>query len=206
MQGRITGYQRQDKWHSPPAPFEPRVYRTVAAMVAITLSVAFMVQGCRGRLEFSSPSSGAGRPVASGFFQSNYLSASAPGYSSFWPASIAGSLNSGPLTPDSKAAIRSAASPTIDDLLIEALILAAIEGEGCKAAGGLAAAPLYFTKMIVTAYCPLKCCCGNHADSITASGHKIEPGRGEKFAAAPAGYPFGTMFEIPGYGRAECLD
>ena len=60
--------------------------------------------------------------------------------------------------------------------------------------------------MIVTAYCPLKCCCGRHADSVTASGHRIQPGQGERFAAAPRQYPFGTTFDIPGYGAAECLD
>ncbi len=56
----------------------------------------------------------------------------------------------------------------------------------------------------VSAYCPLACCCGDFADGITASGHVIQPG--DKFVAAPAKYPFGTLMAIPGYGVVPVLD
>ena len=36
------------------------------------------------------------------------------------------------------------------------------------------------------------------------SGHVIQPG--DKFVAAPASIPFGTMIAIPGYGRVPVLD
>ena len=58
--------------------------------------------------------------------------------------------------------------------------------------------------MRVTAYCAAKCCCGKYADGVTASGHKIRPG--DKFCAAPKSIPFGTMIDIPGYGRVPVLD
>jgi len=56
----------------------------------------------------------------------------------------------------------------------------------------------------VTAYCPCEKCCGDSADGITASGHRIRPG--DKLAAADGRYPFGTMIEVPGYGRVPILD
>ncbi len=56
----------------------------------------------------------------------------------------------------------------------------------------------------VSAYCPCSLCCGIYADGITASGHVIQPG--DKFVAAPKHIPFGTMIDIPGYGRVPVLD
>ncbi len=56
----------------------------------------------------------------------------------------------------------------------------------------------------VSAYCPCEKCCGVYADGITASGHKIKTG--DKFVAAPPEYPFGTMMDIPGYGKVPVLD
>jgi len=55
----------------------------------------------------------------------------------------------------------------------------------------------------VTAYCPCKICCGK-TDGITASGHKIRPG--DRFAAADRTIPFGTILDIPGYGKVPVLD
>ncbi len=52
-------------------------------------------------------------------------------------------------------------------------------------------------QMRVTAYCPCSECCGQYADGITASGHKIQPG--ETFVAADKRYSFGTEIVIPGY-------
>jgi len=49
----------------------------------------------------------------------------------------------------------------------------------------------------ITAYCPGSCCCGQYADGITASGHKIKPG--DVFVAAPKRMPFETLLIIPGY-------
>ena len=56
----------------------------------------------------------------------------------------------------------------------------------------------------VSAYCPCSKCCGKWSDGITASGHVIKTG--DKFVAAPPGYSFGTVIEIPGYGKVPVLD
>jgi len=56
----------------------------------------------------------------------------------------------------------------------------------------------------VTAFCSGSCCCGKWADGYTASGHKIEIG--DKFCATPPEIPFGTILDIPGYGRVPVLD
>lgn len=56
----------------------------------------------------------------------------------------------------------------------------------------------------VSAYCPCSKCCGKYADGVTASGHKIK--KGDKFCAAPKNIPFGTILEIPGYGKVPVLD
>lgn len=58
--------------------------------------------------------------------------------------------------------------------------------------------------MNVSAYCPCAECCGKWADGVTASGHKIQPG--DKFVAADKRYPFGTIMNVPGYGRVPVLD
>lgn len=58
--------------------------------------------------------------------------------------------------------------------------------------------------MTVTAYCKGPCCCGKYADGITASGHKIKPG--DKLCAAGKSIPFGTVIDVPGYGRARVED
>jgi len=57
-------------------------------------------------------------------------------------------------------------------------------------------------EMNVTAYCPCEQCCGEWADGITASG---KPAEG-KLIAAPRKYAFGTVMEVPGYGRAVVED
>ena len=63
----------------------------------------------------------------------------------------------------------------------------------------------YTTQLFrVTGFCQGKCCCGKWSDGITASGHIIKTG--DKFVAAPPGYSFGTMVEIPGYGKVPVLD
>jgi len=56
----------------------------------------------------------------------------------------------------------------------------------------------------VSAYCPCEKCCKRFADGITASGHKIQPG--DKFVAAPPEIPFGTLIDIPDYGKVPVLD
>ncbi len=58
-------------------------------------------------------------------------------------------------------------------------------------------------RMRVTAYCPCSKCCGQYADGITASGHKIQPG--DAFAAADRRYPFGTEMIVPGYNDSETV-
>ena len=63
-------------------------------------------------------------------------------------------------------------------------------------------------RMLVTAYCPCKVCCGPNAAGITASGRPVSANAG-RFVAADRAVPFGTMLVIPGYnaGRpVEVLD
>ena len=64
----------------------------------------------------------------------------------------------------------------------------------------------------VTGYCQCEKCCGiwatkgvnSRGQRVTASGHVIQPG--DKFIAAPPGIPFGTVLDVPGYGRAAVED
>lgn len=58
----------------------------------------------------------------------------------------------------------------------------------------------------VTAYCQNECCCSGSADGITASGHRITAKDYGTTAAGPREYPFGTRFEIQGYGVVTCRD
>lgn len=60
-------------------------------------------------------------------------------------------------------------------------------------------------RMRVTAYCPCSLCCGPSACGITASGQPVTA-NGGRFCAADRRYPFGTMMDIPGYGRVPVLD
>ena len=53
----------------------------------------------------------------------------------------------------------------------------------------------------VTAYCPCSKCCGQFADGVTASGHKIKAG--DAFVASPKSLPFGTMVTVPGYNGGQ---
>ena len=59
--------------------------------------------------------------------------------------------------------------------------------------------PSYTMRMLVTAYCPCRRCCGRHADGRTASGRRVTA-NGSKFVAADTRLlPFGTAISIPGY-------
>jgi 3D (Asp-Asp-Asp) domain-containing protein len=60
-------------------------------------------------------------------------------------------------------------------------------------------------QFVVTAFCPCEKCCPGTADGITASGQPVT-GNGGKFCAADRSIPFGTMIDIPGYGRVPVLD
>ena len=70
-----------------------------------------------------------------------------------------------------------------------------------ESAGAVYRGKITIKKMLVTAYCPCRKCCGK-TDGITASGYKIQPS--DKFAAADL--PFGTILEIPGYGKVPVRD
>jgi len=60
----------------------------------------------------------------------------------------------------------------------------------------------YYVEMNVSAYCICTKCCGKWSDGITASG---KPAKG-LIIAAPPEYAFGTIMEVPGYGRAVVED
>lgn len=59
--------------------------------------------------------------------------------------------------------------------------------------------------MRVTAYCPCRQCCGKYADGVTASGKPVTY-NGGRFVAAPKSLPFGTVVNVPEYGRVEVID
>ncbi len=54
----------------------------------------------------------------------------------------------------------------------------------------------------VTAYCPCKVCCGPNAHGVTASGKAVRVG----MVAADRSIPFGTVLDVPGYGRCVVED
>jgi len=64
----------------------------------------------------------------------------------------------------------------------------------------------------VSAYCPCAKCCGKWAklgvnakgQRVTADQQVIRPG--QRFIAAPPEIPFGTVIDVPGYGRVEVRD
>jgi 3D (Asp-Asp-Asp) domain-containing protein len=79
------------------------------------------------------------------------------------------------------------------------------DGEGAEAFGvktPLAEAPSFI--YIITAYCPCHICCGIYSDGATANGYIIQ--ERDKFVAAPKRIPFGTIINIPGYGKVPVLD
>jgi len=59
-------------------------------------------------------------------------------------------------------------------------------------------------RMLVTAYCPCRKCCGKFSDNITANGKSIYANHSMFVAADTRLLKFGTMLSIPGYrgGRA----
>ena len=76
------------------------------------------------------------------------------------------------------------------------------------------ARPARTVRMIVTAYCPCEKCCGVWARQAwqkrrLAGGDRLAPlvAGNVRFAAADTlCHPFGTVMEVPGYGRAEVRD
>ncbi len=54
-------------------------------------------------------------------------------------------------------------------------------------------------RMLVTAYCPCKKCCGKFSDNVTANGKSIYANRSMFVAADTRLLKFGTMISIPGY-------
>ncbi len=56
-------------------------------------------------------------------------------------------------------------------------------------------------RMRVTAYCPCALCCGHFAVGRTANGYAIR--RGDRFAAAPQKYLFGTEIIVPQYNEGK---
>ena len=83
-----------------------------------------------------------------------------------------------------------------------AAVVAAAEASAAESGTATPPGNWQTIRMRVTAYCPCRKCCGEYADGITASGHRIRPG--DRFVAADASLPFGTVVVVPGYngGRA----
>lgn len=70
---------------------------------------------------------------------------------------------------------------------------------------GMAVRPVKTMRMLVTAYCPCRQCCGRHADGITASGYSVWVNGGKMVAADTRVLPFGSLLSIPGYHDAEIV-
>jgi 3D (Asp-Asp-Asp) domain-containing protein len=60
-------------------------------------------------------------------------------------------------------------------------------------------------RMLVTAYCPCKICCGKFSDNVTASGKSIYTNRSMFVAADTSLLKFGTMLSIPGYRGGQAV-
>ncbi|MBC8372183.1 MAG: 3D domain-containing protein, partial [Planctomycetes bacterium] len=60
-------------------------------------------------------------------------------------------------------------------------------------------------RMLVTAYCPCKKCCGKFSDNITASGKNVYSNRSMFVAADTRLLKFGTMLSVPGYHGARAV-
>jgi 3D (Asp-Asp-Asp) domain-containing protein len=60
-------------------------------------------------------------------------------------------------------------------------------------------------KMLVTAYCPCRKCCGKFSDNVTASGKSIYTNRSMFVAADTRLLKFGTMLSIPGYRGGQAV-
>ncbi|MCP4375287.1 MAG: hypothetical protein GY794_03800 [bacterium] len=60
-------------------------------------------------------------------------------------------------------------------------------------------------RMLVTAYCPCKKCCGRFSDYITASGKSVYSNHAMFVAADTRLLKFGTMVSIPGYYGAQAV-
>ncbi|MHB1155553.1 MAG: 3D domain-containing protein [Phycisphaerales bacterium] len=71
--------------------------------------------------------------------------------------------------------------------------------------GRRAVRPVRTMRMLVTAYCPGPCCCGEFADGITASGKSVFTNAGRLVAADTRVLPFHSLLTIPGYDHANVV-
>lgn len=62
-----------------------------------------------------------------------------------------------------------------------------------------APASSYKVRMLVTAYCPCKRCCGQQACGVTASGKRVSANKSRFVAADKDRLAFGARVSIPGY-------
>ena len=68
-----------------------------------------------------------------------------------------------------------------------------------------AAASTHTVRMLVTAYCPCKICCGPHAHGITASGRPVSYNGGQFVAADTRLLPFNSQVIVPGYAGGAAV-
>ena len=61
-------------------------------------------------------------------------------------------------------------------------------------------------RMLVTAYCACKKCCGPNAQGITASGKRVTHNGGRFVAADRALFAFGAKLQIPGYHNGQTVE
>ncbi len=92
------------------------------------------------------------------------------------------------------------AEPGAEVAMAEAPARLSFSSPSSEAGASKLSAPAF--TMRVSAYCPCEICCGEFADGYTASGVRAVG----KIVAAPPDMPFGTVLEIPGYGRCRVQD
>lgn len=88
----------------------------------------------------------------------------------------------------------------IDDLVTAGEMAEAPAGSSEATAGRTVV-----VKMLVTAYCPCRKCCGQFADGKTASGKRITHNDSRFVAADTSILPFGTKLSIPGYYNGQIV-
>lgn len=74
-----------------------------------------------------------------------------------------------------------------------------------KTFNGRALKPVGTKRMLVTAYCPCRKCCGKHANGRTASGYSVWTNGGKLVAADTRILPFGSLIAVPGYDAGDVV-
>lgn len=85
---------------------------------------------------------------------------------------------------------------------------AAVSGHASRVSVKPVAAPghSHIVRMLVTAYCPCRKCCGAYSDGMTASGRRIDAASMKFVAADTSRLPFGSSLIVPGYADGKAVE